>query len=108
MTYKSTWENPLPEDEIGRQQAMKERLVPGIKAHLVFDGVDLGMFTYAGLWDTMHNFYPDNPSESRSLRQLLPDTRQRYAHRDLRGREFIRLPYTLLADVIHNLLQTDP
>ncbi|MDE6273047.1 MAG: hypothetical protein K2M31_08595 [Muribaculaceae bacterium] len=101
-TFQSTWQFNLPEDEIGRQQAMKERLEPGLKVSLVFDDVELGEFVYSGLWDTMHAFYPlpDNPIVSASIRDALPEARKRYARRDLRGREFIQLPYTLLADII--------
>lgn len=100
---------------------MKERLHPGLRVRLIFDGLDLGEFVYSGLWDTMHAFYPhpenplaenplsaaplhdalpENPLASASFRDVLPESRRRYARRDLRGREFIQLPYTILADVI--------
>lgn len=101
-TFKSSWQNALPEDEIGRQQAMKERLAPGTHVILRFDGVELGEFIYSGVWDTMHSFYPapENALIPETIAQLLPDNRKRYARRDLRGREYLQLPYTLLADAI--------
>lgn len=101
-TFQSTWQTRLPEDEIGRQQAMKERLSAGLKVSLVFDNVELGEFVYSGIWDTMHAFYPlpENPLASASIHDALPESRKRYARRDLRGREFIQLPYTLLADIV--------
>lgn len=113
-SFRSTWQNLLPEDEIGRQQAMKELLKPGMRVNINFDGTNLGEFLYSGLWDTMHTFYPapGNPSGNGALRDALPETRSRYARRDLRGREFLQIPYTLLADVIKEIIriprQTDP
>ena len=92
--YKSTWQEPLPDDEIGRQQEMKQRLTPGMHVHLR----DLGEFIYSGLWDTMHAFYPADTATD--LPSLVSEPRRRYLRRDLRGRWFIQLPYTLLADEI--------
>ncbi|MBD5294805.1 MAG: hypothetical protein HDS25_00590 [Bacteroides sp.] len=103
--FKATWQSLLPEDEIGRQQAMKERLQPGLRVRLNFDATELGEFVYTGLWDTMHTFYPAPENKfSSPLAEILPEGRRRYARRDFRGREFLQLPYTLLADVITAIL----
>lgn len=103
-SFRSSWQSRLPEDEIGRQQAMKERLSPGVRVRLNFDGADLGEFLYSGLWDTMHTFRPapGNPivASVPNLADILPESRRRYARRDFRGDEFLQLPYTLLADII--------
>lgn len=92
--YKSTWAEPLPEDEIGRQERVKERLKPGIE--VVLDGIP-GKFRYSGLWDTMHIFYP---ADGQSLSKIMPQDKIHYLKRDLRGIQYLRLPYTLLADII--------
>lgn len=91
--FRSTWQHRLPEDEIGRQQEIKERLSPGVHVQLRC----LGEFVYSGLWDTMHAFYP---AAGQDLPSLIAPERRRYLKRDLRGRWFIQLPYTLLADEI--------
>lgn len=96
--YKSSWETPLPEDEIGRQQKMKESLKSGMMVEIL----DYGKFRYSGIWDTMHVFYPE---EDQILRETLPDSEQRYIRRDLRGNEYLELPYTRLADYIRPLPQ---
>lgn len=95
--YAATWRSPLPEDEIGRQQDMKERLEAGCEVDIVMSGVRLGAFRYAGIWDTMHTFYPLGGD---ALTPRLPEASRRYCRRDLRGREYLQVPYTLLADVI--------
>lgn len=95
--FNSTWQSPLPDDEIARQQDMKERLSPGCEVTVSFDNVVLGRFRYAGIWDTMHSFYP---LSNRSLADSLPDRGRRYLRRDLRGRHYLLIPYTLLADCI--------
>lgn len=108
-SFKSTWRNPLPEDEIGRQQDVKERLAPGVHVQLNFDGIDLGEFIYSGLWDTMHSFYPVSPLPEGGLVSILPTERHRYVRRDLRGREYLSLPYTLLADIVTRIhRRSDP
>lgn len=91
--YRATWQQSLPDDEIARQQAMKESLHPGQEVSLK----GYGRFVYSGIWDTMHTFYP---VEGQSLRTLLPASEHRYIRRDLRGREYIELPYTTLADYV--------
>lgn len=95
--YVATWQSPLPEDEIGRQQDMKERLEAGCEVDIMMAGVRLGAFRYAGIWDTMHTFYPIGDG---ALALRLPETARRYCRRDMRGREYLQVPYTLLADVI--------
>lgn len=95
--YSATWRSQLPEDEIGRQQDMKERLEAGCEVDILMSGVRLGAFRYAGIWDTMHTFYPLGGD---ALTPLLPEASRRYCRRDLRGREYLQVPYTLLADVI--------
>lgn len=92
-TYIARWDQPLPEDEIYRQQQMKERLKPGLEVELK----GLGHFIYNGTWDTMHTFYP---AESQNLEELLPQNRRHMLRRDLCGRPFIQLPYTILADEV--------
>lgn len=92
-TYKARWDQPLPEDEILRQQQMKERLKPGMEVELR----GLGRFIYNGTWDTMHTFFP---SEGQDLPSLLGDNRRHMLKRDLSGRHFIQLPYTILADEV--------
>lgn len=91
--FRSTWQNPPSADEIKRQEEMKRRLTPGLRVRLK----GLGDFTYAGIWDTMHTFYP---AEDQQLHEVVSGQRRRYLKRDLRGIWFIRLPYTLLADEI--------
>lgn len=91
--YRSRWDHPLPEDEIHRQQQMKERLKPGMEVHLR----GLGRFTYNGTWDTMHTFYP---AEGQNLTEILPPDRRHILRKDLAGRPFIQLPYTILADEV--------
>lgn len=107
-SFKSTWQTPLPEDEIARQQAVKQRLLTGVKVGLQFEQTPLGEFIYSGIWDTMHTFYPaeSNPLSKGhdSLRNSLSESKRRYCRRDLKGREFLQLPYTLLADVISEFL----
>ncbi|MDE6559315.1 MAG: hypothetical protein K2K29_05470, partial [Muribaculaceae bacterium] len=75
---------------------------------------------YTGLWDTMHTFCPrPRHKEEQSaageatgensapaipdLHQLVPADRHRYLRRDLRGRWFIQLPYTILADTVTSI-----
>lgn len=99
-SFQSSWREPLPEDEIGRQQEAKESLKSGCIVNLCMKGIDLGTFRYSGLWDTMHAFYP---AGARSLKEILPQDCQRYLRRDLRGREFLHIPYTILADVIKSV-----
>lgn len=96
--FRSSWQNPLPVDEIGRQQDMKSRLTPGLCVELR----GLGLFIYSGVWDTMHVFYP---AEQQDLPKLISNDRRRYLKHDIRGRWFIQLPYTQLAD--HILLISD-
>lgn len=96
---KSTWRNLLPADEIGRQQAIKERLRTGCHAELRFGETLLGGFLYSGIWDTMHVFYPE-PDNAIDLVSTLDGNARRYLRRDLRGRLFVQLPYTILADSI--------
>lgn len=91
--YHARWDQPLPEDEIHRQQKMKELLTPGMEVEIR----DLGRFIYNGTWDTMHTFYP---SEGQNLTTLLGDNRRHKMKRDLNGRLFIQLPYTILADEV--------
>lgn len=91
--FTSSWQTPLPDDEIGRQQSVKQRLAAGMEVELR----GLGRFTYSGIWDTMHTFYP---AAGQNLPAILPEERRRYLRRDLRGRHFIQLPYTLLADEV--------
>ena len=91
--YRARWDQPLPEDEILRQQKMKERLKPGMEVQLR----GLGLFIYNGTWDTMHTFYP---TEGQDLPTLLGEKRLHMLRRDLTGRYFIQLPYTLLADEV--------
>lgn len=91
--FESTWRNPLPEDEIGRQQAMKENLKSGMEVSLS----GYGRFRYSGIWDTMHVFYP---IENQKLREIVSESEQRYVRRDLRGNFYIELPYTRLADYV--------
>lgn len=92
-TYKARWDQPLPEDEIHRQQQMKERLKPGMEVELR----GLGRFIYNGTWDTMHTFYP---SDGQNLEEILSKERRFMLKRDLTGRHFIQLPYTILADEV--------
>ena len=92
-SVQSTWRNPLPADEIARQQRAKETLTPGCRVEIK----GLGPFTYAGIWDTMHSF---NPAASQDLSALLPPEMHRYLRRDLRGLPYLHLPYTLLADYL--------
>ena len=92
--YKSTWAEPLPADEIARQQGVRSRLNAGMEVNLR----GLGRFIYSGLWDTMHAFYP-------AATDSLPDAAatgalSRYVKRDLRGRRYLQLPYTVLADYV--------
>ncbi len=118
--FQSTWQSSLPADEIARQQAVKEQLQPGCTVTLQFGSIPLGEFTYTGLWDTMHTFYPlprKNQEQSAAgeatgensapaipdLHQLVPADRHRYLRRDLRGRWFIQLPYTILADTVTSI-----
>ena len=91
--YRARWNEPLPEDEILRQQKMKERLEPGMEVELR----DLGRFIYNGTWDTMHTFYP---AEGQDLPALLGEKSPHMLRRNLAGRHFIQLPYTLLADEV--------
>ena len=109
-SFRSTWRDLLPEDEIGRQQAVKERLCPGVRVLLNFDGIELGEFIYSGLWDTMHCFYPASDGYiNGGLTDILPEGRHRYIKRDIRGRKYLSLPYTLLADIVTQiLLRNDP
>lgn len=100
--FISTWDSPLPEDEIARQQRMKELLRPNCEVDLEFDSVPLGRFRYAGIWDTMHSFYPLDKSVC--ISDLLSERGRRYRRRDLRGNEYILIPYTLLADVISKIM----
>lgn len=92
-TYRARWDQPLPEDEILRQQKMKERLKPGLEVELH----GLGRFIYNGTWDTMHTFYP---AEGQDLPSLDGKERPFILKRDLAGRHFLQLPYTLLADEV--------
>ena len=92
-SYQSSWEDRLPADEIARQQTMKERLQPGLEVNIK----GYGRFRYSGIWDTMHTFFP---IEGQSLRDLLPQSEQRYIRRDLRRVTYLELPYTLLADYV--------
>ncbi|GEM_PF-3446183 len=91
--YKSTWAEPLPADEIARQQAVKSRLNAGLEVTLH----GLGPFRYSGLWDTMHVFYP---SGGQRLDRICPGALSRYVKRGLRGILYLQLPYTVLADYV--------
>lgn len=91
--FRSTWKEPLPDNEIHRQQLVKELLTPGLEVELR----GLGRFIYSGIWDTMHAFYP---VEGQDLPAIVAPERRRYVKRDLRGLNFIQLPYTLLADEV--------
>lgn len=92
-SFRSTWQSPLPDDEIARQQRTRENLVAGMQVHIL----DMGAFVYAGIWDTMHSFYP---AEGQDLYTILPAEKHRYVRRDPAGRPFLQLPYTILADHI--------
>ena len=104
--YKSTWQSRLPEDEIARQQAIREQLQPGCTVILQLDGTPLGEFIYTGVWDTMHTFYPSAEAVESALPALMSDGRRRYLRRDLRGRSFVQLPYTILADTVTSITHT--
>ncbi|MDE6741916.1 MAG: hypothetical protein K2J58_06250 [Muribaculaceae bacterium] len=91
--YRAHWNQPLPEDEIHRQQKMKERLKPGLEVELR----GLGRFIYIGTWDTMHTFYP---AEGQDLPSIVGKESPFILKRDLVGRNFFQLPYTLLADEV--------
>lgn len=91
--YRARWNQLLPEDEILRQQKMKERLKPGMEVELR----GLGRFIYNGTWDTMHTFYP---SEGQDLSSLAIRESPFILKRDLASRHFLQLPYTLLADEV--------
>ncbi|MDE7349670.1 MAG: hypothetical protein K2N25_01275 [Muribaculaceae bacterium] len=91
--YRALWDQPLPDDEIHRQQKMKEQLTPGIEVELR----GLGRFIYNGTWDTMHTFYP---AEGQDLQKLASRDNRYRVKRDPGGRNFIQLPYTLLADEV--------
>lgn len=90
--HQSTWSELLPEDEIARQEEMKARLHPGCRVRIK----DYGWFIYSGTWDTMHLFYPEGGKFHREM----TDLGEGYIRKDLCGRVYIRLPYTLLADYI--------
>lgn len=92
-SIRSSWRNPLPENEIGRQQNVIDRLHPEASVELR----GMGSFRYAGIWDTMHSFYPAAGQTPESLSGvILP----RYMRRDPRGVWFVQLPYTMLADYV--------
>ncbi|MDE5850771.1 MAG: hypothetical protein K2H38_11560 [Muribaculaceae bacterium] len=91
--YRACWDQPLPEDEIHRQQQMKEQLQTGMEVELR----GLGRFIYNGTWDTMHTFYP---AEGQNLQEVASRNNRYRVKRDLGGRYFIQLPYTLLADEV--------
>ncbi len=96
-TYQATWQEPLPADEIARQQDMKSQLRQGVRVEIL----RLGEFTYAGLWDTMHSFYP---AAGQDLATLLPPDERHRLRCDLTGRPYLQLPYTLLADYIERII----
>ena len=104
--YKSTWQSRLPEDEIGRQQAIREQLHPGCLVELRFGASELGRFVYSGIWDTMHVFYP--VATATDLETILSGERRRYLRRDLRGKLFVQLPYTILADTVACITHNPP
>ena len=91
--FRSSWDQPLPEDEILRQQKMKEKLKPGMEVELR----GYGRFIYNGSWDTMHTFYP---AEGQDLPSLAGKGSPCILRRDLAGHHFLQLPYTLLADEV--------
>lgn len=109
--FESTWQSLLPEDEIARQQAVKEQLKPGLTVNLCLAETPLGEFIYSGIWDTMHTFYPTDAISNPDLHTVMTGPKARYLRRDLRGRVYVQLPYTILADTItsitHNLPQND-
>lgn len=89
----STWQIPLPADEIARQEATRSRLQPGMEVELR----SLGKFIYGGVWDTMHQFFPAGGVMSADIET---GALASYVKRDLYGRRHLQLPYTLLADYV--------
>lgn len=90
---QSTWDTPLPPDEIERNERVRSRLRPGMR--VILDG--LGDFIYSGLWDTMHSFYP---ASGQNLSQIWGDRPARYLKRDMRGENYLQVPYTRLAEFV--------
>ncbi|MDE6330741.1 MAG: hypothetical protein K2L83_08560 [Muribaculaceae bacterium] len=99
--FAATWRERLPEDEIGRQQDVIDRLKPGCVALLAPapGGVAAATrYRYGGVWDTWHMFYPADAAGDRSLLQSPPAGCR--CRRDIRGCECLAVPYTILSELV--------